>query len=577
MKYKLLAASIIATLSNSVTAATYELTELGTTEDAKHAYITDVSEGGHIIGVVTGIYNLPIDISYLDFADSLFTTSYSSAEANYELIDQEISFTLDDIQYNDAIYSNADAHSFMVSIISSLTSNFEYQKLGSLYGVNYDDGTVTEQVLFDEESPDFDGLTRSTTNLYNAVSRDGVKVGWGSAPYEKVEFTPEDEDDEEVWFTREFIERGIIIASNGDKVEIVPEFDDYGGTSRANDIVRTSDGYIVVGNVSTGIPDDRLENIEDNCDEEDEPLQACIESLNISSSSGVFDKRAVKWEFDTSFNITSTEILGLGLAITDDEDYAFTSTALAVNENGIAVGTSHVRYKDSDTRITMPVFYKDGEVVELLDQDDDWESGKALAINDNDVIVGYGARFDNSTYVEKFFYYDIATGNTVFPNDYFSSSSSYANDINNQGYIVGEGEVGLTDSTRNKEAFIYQIGEDEITNLNDLLPCYEDDGETEYRYTVAEAKVINDNNEIFGVATKTVEKTDSLGNIETDINGDIEYESIVVPVKLTPLENGSVENCVAVEAETFERSSASFHWFGLLLLPLVGLRRVFRF
>ena len=93
---------------------------------------------------------------------------------------------------------------------------------------------------------------------------------------------------------------------------------------------------------------------------------------------------------------------------------------------------------------------------------------------------------------------------------------------------------------------------------------------------MAEAKVINEDNEIFGVATKTVEKRDTFGNVETDIEGNIEYESVAVAVKLTPID-GEVEDCTPIEEELYERSSASFPWYTLLLLPLVGLRRVFRF
>ena len=37
----------------------------------------------------------------------------------------------------------------------------------------------------------------------------------------------------------------------------------------------------------------------------------------------------------------------------------------------------------------------------------------------------------------------------------------------------------------------------------------------------------------FGEATKTVEKRDTFGNVETDIEGNIEYESVAVAVKLT--------------------------------------------
>ncbi|MEL0647020.1 DUF3466 family protein [Pseudoalteromonas agarivorans] len=584
MKYKLLAASILATLSTTATSATYQLSELGTLEDAKYSYVSDVSESGHIIGFANGLYNLPIDISYIDFGENEVESAYDSEEAAYELSDKEITFTLNDIEFNDAVNTNPDAHSFMVSFLSSstlgITSDYEYQKLSSLVGVVFTDEQVVEQPLFDIASVDYDGLTRSTTNIFNAVSEDGVMVGWGSAPYDKVAFTPDDEDEEETWFTHEFIERGVVIGANGLKVPLEPEFNEYGGTSRANDIVKTNSGYTVVGNVSVDIPLEREEDIEDNCDNEDEPTSVCINLLNSNITRGLFNKRAVKWELDESLNITSVEELGLALAPDEDEteDDAFTSTALAINSNGTIVGSSNTRYyKNDDSIITMPVYFKDGGVTDFIDQEDDWISGSAIAINDNDVITGNAVKFIENTRRSKFFYHDINTGNTVFPTDYFNSSSSYGNDINNQGYIVGEGEVGVSDNTRRKEAFIYKIGEDKITNLNDLLPCYDTDGETDYGYTMVEATSINENNEIFGTATKTVEKRDTLGGVVTDINGEIEYESVAVAVKLTPIENGEVEDCAAPEAEEYERSSASFPWYTLLLLPLVGLRRVFRF
>ncbi|MBH0046826.1 MULTISPECIES: DUF3466 family protein [unclassified Pseudoalteromonas] len=585
MKYKLLAASILATLSTSATSATYQLSELGTLEDAKYSYVTDVSESGHIIGFANGLYNLPIDISYIDFTENVIESAYDSAEAAYELSDKAITFTLNDIENNDAVSTNPDAHTFMVSFLANsnlgIPSNFEYQKMSSLVGIKFNESVITEQPLFDVVSVDYDGLTRSTINLLNAVSEDGVTVGWGSAPYDKVSFTPDDEDDAETWFTHEFIERGIVISADGSiSVELEPEFNEYGGTSRANDIVKTNSGYTVVGNISTSIPDDKQDNIDDNCDNEDEPTSVCINLLNSNITRGLFNKRAVKWELDESLNIISVE--ELGMALTPDEgeteDDAFTSTALAVNNNGTIVGSSNTRYyKNDDAILTMPVYFKDGAVTDFINQEDDWQSGKSIAINDNDVITGYATKRIEGTLRNKFFYHDIETGNTVFPTDYFSSSSSYGNDINNKGYIVGEGEVGVSDSSRLKEAFIYKIGDDKITNLNDLLPCYDTDGETDYAYTMAEATAINENNEIFGTATKTVEKLDSLGGVVTDINGEIEYESIAVAVKLTPIANGEVENCAPVEAEVYERNSASFPWYTLLLLPLVGLRRIFRF
>ena len=142
--------------------------------------------------------------------------------------------------------------------------------------------------------------------------------------------------------------------------------------------------------------------------------------------------------------------------------------------------------------------------------------------------------------------------------------------------VVGEGETDIfNSSSRRREGFMYTIGEDKIVNINSLLPCYEADGETRFKYTVAEAKAINNNNEIFGVATKTVEKTDSFGNVVLDVDGNIEYESVAVAVKLTPT-SGSVEECPAQEIEEYERQSSSFPWYTLLLLPLAAMRRVFR-
>ena len=579
MKYKLLAASVLATLSTSALSATYALTELGNFENAKHTYVTDVSENGHVIGLANGLYNIPIDISYIDFTDSLIKNAYTNEVNSFELSDKEITFTLDDIENNDAIYTNADAHTFMVRFLSNLSANFEYQKISSIVATNYNSGVITEQSLFDVASVDYDGLTRSTSNFYNAVSQDGTTVGWGSAPFDKITFTPDGETEEETWFTREFIERGILISEGGVEVPLVPEFTEHGGTSKASDIVATDTGYVVVGNVSVSIPTERQTLIADNCDGLDEPVMTCIESINSRNTRGLFNKTAVKWTLDSAYNVTSTELLGLALTPKEDEDSnPFISNALAVNKNGVAAGFSNTRYFDRDSTIlTMPVYFKDGEVVDFIEQRDDWQSGKAFAINDNDIVVGYATKRIEGTLRNKLFYHDINTNTTVFPEGYFISSSSYANDINNQGYIVGEGEIGESDNSRRSEAFIYKIGDDKITNLNKLLPCYDSDGETSFSYKMVEAKSINENNEVFGVATKTVEKRNSLGGVVTDVNGNIEYESVAVAVKLSPIPNGEVENCKAPDAEFYERSSASFSWFGLLLLPLVGLRRVFRF
>ncbi|WP_404340231.1 DUF3466 family protein [Pseudoalteromonas mariniglutinosa] len=584
MKYKLLAASILATLSTTAMSATYQLTEMGTMEGAKLGYVTDANENGQAVGLANGLYKLPIDVSYIDFTDNAIKNAYDQQVEYQELIDEEITFTLADIENNDAAATNPKAHAFMVSFLSGQAGDFNYQKLASAVATQYSSSTTTEQVLFDEQSVDYDGLTRSVYNILNAISDDGVSVGWGSAPFDKTTFTADGEDEQETFFVRDFMSRALVISADGVKVPLIPEFDEFGGTSTANDIVRTETGYIVVGNVSTGIPEDRQTNIDDNCDGEDEPVAVCIESLDRSlknssrTRNGLFDKRAYQWTLDENLNIISGNELGLGLTPKEDEKSAFLSNALAVNRNGTIVGASEVRYyKNEDTvPFTMPVYFDNEQVVEFINQEDDWFSGKALAVNNNDVITGYVSKRIEGKNTTKFFYHDITSNSTVFPTDFFSSSSSTANDINDNGYIVGQGETDIFNtSDRRREAFIYKIGEDKITNLNTLLPCYEADGETRFKYKVAEANAINNNDEIFGVATKTVEKTDSLGNVVLDSDGNIEYESVAVAVKLTPVA-GSVEECPAKEIEEYERQSASFPWYALLLLPLVAVRRIFR-
>lgn len=579
MKYKLLAASILATMSTSALSATYQLTELGALEGAKYSYVTDVSESGHIIGIANGLYNLPVDIEHIDFSLSLIQNAYTNEVNAFELSDKEITFTLEDIEKNNAVATNADAHSFMIRFLANVSANYQFQKLSSLTAIKYDSGAAVEQTLFDINTPDYPGVTRSVTNFYNAVAEDGTTVGWGSAPFDKIEFTIEEETDPTSWFTRDFIERGIVISESGMEVPLVPQFSEYGGTSQASDIVKTADGYIVVGNMSLGIPQTRQTNITDNCDDKYQPFSTCIEVINNQTTRGIFNKQATKWTLDNAFNITSTEVLGLAFTPYEDEvDFAFISNAFAVNKNGIAAGVSNTRYYDKDTTIiTMPVYFKDGKAVEFINQPDGWQGGKSLAINDNNIVTGYATRRVDGALRNKFFYHDIATGTTVYPDSYFTSSSSYGNSINNQGYIVGEGEVGISDSSRRSAAFIYKIGDDKITNLNDLLPCYDMDGTSSYGYSMSEAKVINENNEIFGVATKTVEKRNSLGEVVTDVNGKTEYESVAVAVKLSPIPNGTIEDCAPPDAEVYERRSASFSWYGLLLLPLIAFRRVFRF
>ncbi|MEO2266033.1 DUF3466 family protein [Pseudoalteromonas sp. YIC-656] len=580
MKKSLVALSIAAGMSAGANAAVYQLEELSTLDTAKHHYITDVNNNGDVIGQARGIYNLPIDVSYIDFTENTIKNAYENWETRYfEQINKDITFTLDDIAAGNI---NADALTFMLAFLSDRNGDGKWQKLADIVAVDFTPSPAIEVTLTDVVSSEFDGLTRSVNALYNAISEDGVRVGSASAPYSKVEFTPEGEEEAESFFIREYRSRGVVVSNTG-VVTTLPVIDDtYGGEGTATDVVMRPDGgYYVVGSSSIGVTTDGQDNYDENCDGLDEPVEVCVWRYENAASSNLlsslYNRRAVQWTLDANLNVVETKELGLGLVREEDEDNAFVSVALAVNADGVSVGYSHVRrYNNENSILTMPVAFKDGEVIELLNQEDDWRAGKALAITDEGIIVGYGTKIIEGRTTTKFFYHDLNTGTTAFPTDYFSSSSSVARDVNANGLVVGEGEVDVvSSSSRRREAFLYSIGDDAVANINDLLPCYDTDGESDYPYNFSEATAVDDDGTIYGVATKTVQKLNARGEVEVDDSGKTLFESVAMPVMLTRIAGGEVEECPPAAAGTYERQSGSFGWLALLALPLLALRRRF--
>ncbi|MDE3273255.1 DUF3466 family protein [Pseudoalteromonas sp. G4] len=578
MKYKLLAAAVFAAITPQVQGATpYVLEELGNLSYAKHAFVTDMNEAGQAVGMAQGVFDIHIDIDELDFEDSRLKSFYDSRERYFESIDQEITFTLEDIQ-NGTI--NGDAQRFLQDYLLNYYTDTTLQKISKnnnvefYIGIEYNNTTI-EQVVYDVTDPDYNGLTRSVETNLTAISEDGVKVGWGSAPYKKVDFLPDGETESETHYIRDFTRRGFVITPSGERVDLMPIEQTYGGVSIATDILKMTDGYVVIGESSVSIASDALERLEDRCDGEQLPLEACYEGYVTSTSYPLYNRHATKWILDPNFNVI--DIIDLGIGIIPDEDEqkkAWVSSALALNSNDITVGYSVVRYRDGDNITIYPVYYKDGSVIEFIDEDNYRPGGRAVAINNANIITGYAIERIEGTDRSKFFYHDITSGETTFPKDFFKSSSAVANDINDNGLIVGQGEVETTSSARRRqEGFIYDINSETFTNLNDLLPCYASDGETVYPYVVSEAIGINNDGTVYGTATKTVDKRDAQGNVVVDSTGKVEQESIVVPVKLTYNPNGVADTCPPKEKETYERQGASFGLVGLLLLPLVAIRR----
>ncbi|MCO7187967.1 MULTISPECIES: DUF3466 family protein [unclassified Pseudoalteromonas] len=569
MKYSLMAASIIFGLSGQAIAAPYKLTELPTSDIGKMHYVSDVNESGDAIGRVTGLYNLPVDISYIDFSDTSFIEYYELYKEQSVKKGETIEFTLDDIENGDALSTDADAHTFMLSYLSSNTqsASAEFQKISSVAGLEFT-GTTTNLIdIFDVESPDYAGLTRSVSNAMTAIAADGTVVAWGSAPFKKITFTPDGESEAKTYFVRDWHARGIVISPGGKRVTLEPPFTEYGGYSIANDITLTDEGnYLIVGQASVGLPENSQTTITDNCDDKDEPEAVCI----WRQGRGVYDLRAYQWTLDKDFNVIDTKDLGIGLERKDDENNPFYSSAFAINKAGIAVGKSRVRIDDSLKAFEEPGYYQDGQFFTLREHDDIYQAGFAVDINDSNVIAGYVGRQNQGTLFDVTgYYYDMNDKKFVELPTYFNGSDTVVRDINNTGYMVGEGEVEKNVTSPRYEGFMYKIGDENLTNINDLLPCKSDD----FPYTVSEAIRITDDNTIYAIATKTVGKLDSLGKPDKDANGNDASESIVVSVVLTQTGSTELEQCAEPEAETYERQSASLSWLSMLALPLAWTRR----
>jgi hypothetical protein len=277
-----------------------------------------------------------------------------------------------------------------------------------------------------------------------------------------------------------------------------------------------------------------------------------------------------------------------------EDDRSFFSRALAVNNSGVAVG--YATGWDNNEVITPTVnerasasyavvFKEDAEgnktVFDLNQQHYQFGSfinySIAHDINDSGIAVGYAR--SEETFVQKFFYVDTSKSDSeveiILPKDFFGSSQSIAYAINEQGIIVGQGQIEThNESTRNPRrtaAFIYDLSSDnpEIIDVNKLLSC-------DTPYDIITAKDINDAGQISATAIMQATSYDEKGEQILDENGNAVMIDVARAVLLNPID-GEQDDCGDFE-EKVERQGASSSVF--VLLSLLGLtlfsRRKFR-
>jgi len=560
---------------STVNAATYEVVDKGDVDTLKFTYSHTQNDAGDAAISGSDVYNFPIQFQYLDQDD--FDAIERLAERQFESVNE-----LEDLEDKAALEAGnptANDLSWAIRYLESTGSSSLYQKVGDIVAMVNNGTQTSEFVVYDEPFEGTDSLTRSTLDYISGITNDGWVYGTGSAPYLPVPFTESDGDEVTHW-VRAFQERGYVSTNMGQTISPLtpPEASFYGGRSAFLD----ANDRVAVGYVSNKLNQDVVDVIEDvdgGCSDPDNlddlPLEVCIQNL----ASNLYHLMAYQWTFDEAGQIAAEKELGLLVTPNEDDDRVFQSYAQAVNSHGVAVGFSHGWVDEIETspssnerRSLYAVVYKDGEVISFTPDHGKHFDSRAYDINDSGIAVGHVNVFINGNQRTKFYHVDTNAPaeemEFVLPDDFFNGSSSTARGINENGLVVGEGEVETQNDSsanpRRTHGFLYNIAEDTFTDLNDFLTCNSE-------YTIIEARDINENNEISATAIVKVPRRNAKGELMLGEDGQQLVEDVVRAVTLTPIP-GEIEDCSEV-IDKVERKGASIGWALFALLASFGFRR----
>ena len=577
----------------NVNAATYQIVEKIETDTLRYTYAQSQNNNGAMAASGNSIYNFPIKFEYLDDED------FDSIEI-YTSFRHVSVHSLEDIEDSDALRAGIPTANDLSWVIRWLQDtnisgargvgrNIEYQKIGDSIALTNINGVTKEYNLFDVAFEDSDELTRSTIDIVSGITESGISYGTATAPYLPSETYVDPNDNEHTFWLREHGQRGFYSYDNGAQIHAIIPFETQngGGISSIEDV---NESGVAVGFSSFKLSEEFIDIIEDEsggcADTGIVParltLDACYAEAQLSPTFTAYDSVAFKATLSPD---GSPVIEQLGLLVTPhpDDERSYSSYALAINNAGIAVG-----YADGylDEAVITPavnersfyqyaVVYKNGDVIDLSGDHSNKGTSIAFDINDAGIAVGH---ITNDRNIRKFFYVDTNLPkeeiNMINPNDFFTGSDSSAKAINNNGLIVGEGEIEThnesSQNPRRTAAFVYNINNDTLTNLNKAIPCA-----LRLSYSIIEARDINDAGIISATATVKVDRRDSKGNILLNPDGSPLTEDVVKAITLEPIpDNGEV--CSAEEESKVIRQGASVSVSTLLtVLALFGLRRKF--
>ncbi len=581
---KILVLNICSALfAGSAQAATYEITEINTINSHDNTFFIDENLTGQSVLLATGVKNFTVQYDY--FSDSDLDAIIQLAEIQHERV-----FGVDNIEDPDAFKEamklgtpSDNDYLWVLRYIQAQKGLFSSQQYGESTVLLKASDELSEIVVFDVPFEGTDTLTRSTTDTVAGINNRGWVFGTGTAPYLPVEFTngkgTEDTSDDEIdnYWLREFQSRAFYTVDQGDTiVEVVPPETTYGGISAITDM---TDSGIAIGYASTSISQratNLINQTTNNCSDDEInselPEAVCIDNALRRSASQLYTIQPIKWQIDDSGNLISEEILNHLITPHPEDTRALNTFAQATNDLGTVVGYADGWFKENITNpketqsrgYKYAVVFKDDRVVELYPERKDHLGSRANDINNNEIIVGsvYNGAINQFYYVDAT---DIDNMEVVFPDTFFSQSSSQGKSINDKGFVVGNA-VAEHGSDRT-HAFLFDTNNNLFSDLNDFLPC-------DSKYTIVDASEINENNEILATAIIEVNVQDSDGNNILDDNGDPILDQVAVGVKLNPID-GEIETCSDDgEPDKVERQGASVGYWALLLLSILGLGRI---
>lgn len=530
--------------ASSAYAAVYQVQELPEVSTVQSQFGAAINDNGDVVGNGSFIYNFPVDVSRLDFEDASLTALLTAEE-------------IEQVKLGNVTASSLTK---LLGYLRNANNSGDYtvQRYVDVLALNLMTGA---QVKIREQA----AVPTNREYLYD-INSSGNAIALATAPFTLQSFTPAATESNpspatvQLWVPDLGYIKSYIV--NGTSVTPLPiPFEELGGGF--SNAIKISESNYIAGSGSVGMDETTKESIEAACKGETAPVNICYSS----AASSAYYERALVWKLNESGQISAPVEYGfLGPVIEGSSLSGYMSRALSVNDDGIAVGYS--TYTDAERRVspTHATVFDEGEVSAIVNPLD-WDFSSASDINNQNIVVGSANKYINGIQRNRMFIFDYNTKTVTYPNGFFSSSGTLPYAINENNMVVGAAEMIPEDgTTRRQVAFLYNMQDESFVDLNTLLPCGAD-------FNLVEAKDINNNNEIIANAIFSVEQRDSKGEVVKDSAGNPVLENVTRPVKLTPVPNGTIEDCNVTEDITYERKGGSSGWLGMLLLPLVMLRR----